>query len=180
MSAFLVPAFGQELIRNGDFEDSLAFWNVTYNNVQGTWGAATSAAYDSDPDNEVCVYKAYRYSTRACQTIDVSSTRLRFAGSARLQALVGTTSGYHAYAAVSLEYLDSADTVLGRTMVIKKTPNCTLQNTATQRLIPVAGSEWVDYELDVEREIESLPGVNPNDIAGISVVLETYGNGSTG
>ena len=180
MSVFLVSAFGQEFIQNGDFEDSLAFWDVTYNSPQGTWGAVVNPAYDPDPDYELCVYKNYRYSTTVSQTVDVPSAHLRFAGSAKLHAVVGTKINYYAYATINLEYRDSTDVLLGRTMIVKKTPYCTLESSSTQHLIVVTSGDWEDYEFHIDRELENLPDVDAADVRKITVVLEAYGTGATG
>jgi hypothetical protein len=171
---------GQEVIQNGGFEDSLSSWTVEYSSPYGSWEVSTGVEHQPDPDYELCVVKAYSYYARAVQTVDVPSTALLFSGEARLETTVGSASGYYAYATVTLEYKNASGIVLGRTMIIKATPNCTLETTTTCRLHVVDTTQWVGFEMLIDDELDSLPGVNRNDVACVSVVLEGWGNGRTG
>ncbi|MBN2537571.1 hypothetical protein JXB37_04785 [candidate division WOR-3 bacterium] len=173
-------AAAQELIRNGRFEDSLDYWTVEYNNAQGSWEVSAGPDYHPDPDNELYVMKSYQYYARARQAASVSSTELLFAGSARLAAMTGGTSGYYAYATLALEYQDAGGVLLGRTMFIHKAGSCTLATTPTQHVVEVDSGVWNDFELLVDAELDGLPGINRNDIARVAVVLESYGTGRTG
>ena len=173
-------ATGQELLRNGGFEDSLNYWTVEYNSSSGSWDVSTGVEHQPDPDHELYVMKAYRYYARVVQTVDVSSTALLFSGEARLETTVGSASGYYAYATVTLEYKNASGTVLGRTMIIKTTPNCTLETTPTCRLHVVDTTRWAGFEMLIDDELDSLPGINRSDVTCVSVILESWGNGRTG
>jgi hypothetical protein len=176
----LTPVQGQELVRNGDFEDSLRNWTVEYDTTAGFWQVLRSPDFDQDPDNEVLVYKGLMYHCRLSQTVNVPTTQLRFAGSSLFYTNVGANEGYYAYATIILQYEDASGTVLGRTMIVKKTPYCDLQNSSTQHLIEVTDETWHDYEFLVSTELDNLPGINPAQVRRITIVLEGYGNGTPG
>jgi len=180
MSALLVSAFGQELIQNGRFEDSLTSWTVEYDSPDGTWSVATGSEYQPDPDSEVNVSKTMKYYARAFQTVDVPTPELEFSFSSRLFASFAGGSGYYAYATVTLEYLNSSGGLLGRTLFVNKVGYCSLENTSIQHLIVAEDTTWQDYWLLVSDELENLPGLNPADLARARVVLEAYGNGASG
>ncbi len=176
----LAVGVGQELIQNGDFENSLTHWTVEHNNNQGTWQAITGPGYHPDPDYEAYVYKYDRYYTRITQTVDIPSTMVKFSGSARLYAEHLSGSGYYAYATLTVQYLNSSGTELGKTMFACKTANCTMGSTATRHVVAVTSPDWEDYEFVVAGELMHLPGVNPGNVARIAVCLESYGTGCTG
>ncbi len=180
ITVLLAAGIGQELIQNGDFEDSLNFWTVEFDNNQGTWAVTCSTSHHPDPDNEVLVYKYDRYYARIHQTVDVPNHNLRFSASAKLNAAHLSGTGYYAYSAVMLEYQNSGGTALGKTMIINKTANCNLQSTPTRHLIVVTSSDWEDYGFLLVDELANLSGVNPADIAKVSVHLESYGTGRSG
>ena len=177
---FLVIGFGQELLQNGDFEDSLDFWTVEQNNNQGSWAANCSTGHHPDPDMEAYVYKYDRYFARIKQTVDIPNTNLQFSASSRLYARHISGTGYYAYAAIILEYVNSHGGLLGRTMIIQKTPNCNLGNTSVLHLIVVSSTNWEDYDFIIADELANLPGVNPAEVAKITVNLESYGTGRSG
>lgn len=176
----LGTAVGQELIQNGRFEDSLDYWTLEFDNTQGSYEISAGPDYDPDPDNELYVMKAYKYYARARQTVSVTSTELLFAGSAKLSAMTGGTAGYLAYATMTLEYQDAGGALLGRTMFVHKAGDCSLATTSTQRVVEVDSGVWNDFELMVDEEMDQLTGINRNDVAKVSVVLEGYGTGATG
>ena len=180
LTIFLVTGLGQELLRNGDFEDSLNYWTPVVNNNQGTYSITRDTSYQSDSDYEVRVYKSMRYSAGLAQTVDLASSVVRFSGSAKLLATKGSTAGHYAYAAIILKYLNAGDTVLGRTMIVKKVGSYNPRNSPILYIIPVTSNDWEDYELILADEIARLSGVNPADVAKVSVCLECYGTGSTG
>lgn len=178
--ALTLLAPGQELIRNGDFEDGLEAWLEQFDNPQGTYEIAVDTIYHPDPDNEVRIYKYMRYFARLSQAVDIPGTDLLFSGSAQLRASKGSTSGYYAYAALILEYLDSDEQPLGRTMILNKVGTYDPQNTPTQSVHLVTSSDWEQYELALSDELARLTGISPADVTGINVILESYGTGASG
>jgi hypothetical protein len=175
-----VVTTGQELLQNGDFEDSLDYWTVESNNNEGSWSVTVGPAHHPDPDNEVYVHKYDRYHARIRQTADMPSLNVRFSASAKLNAAHLSGTGYYAYATVTLEYRNSSGGNLGRTMIIQKTPNCNLTNGPTQHLIVVTSADWEDYEFLLADELTNLSGVNPAEVARVTVWLESYGTGRSG
>jgi hypothetical protein len=174
-------AVGQELVQNGGFEDSLDCWTIEYLSPYGTWEVSAGPGHHPDPDYECYVSKDYGTYARARQTVDVSSCALLFTGSSKHQTIVGSASGYYAYATLTLEYRNSSGAVLGQTMFVQTTENCTLTNTATTHLITFDDTLWHDHEMLVDDEIATnLPGVDRGDVAKVSVALEANGNGRTG
>lgn len=174
---FAGEGFGQELILNGAFEDSLRYWSVGYENAQGQWSVACSTHFHPDSDSEVRVYKLNGYYVTAYQTVVIPTTNLRFSALAKLEAGIVVDESAFAYATVMLEYLDARDTVLGRTMIVKKSTLCTLANSATQHLINVTSNDWEQYQFLVSTELGNLPGIDPSQIDKIRVGLKSFGNG---
>ncbi len=104
LPVFLVIGFGQELIQNGDFEDSLRYWAVEVDSNQGNWAVNCSSGYHPDPDSEVCVHKHNRWYARIKQTAAIPSTDVDFSASAKLNAWHLAGSQNWAYSAIVLEY----------------------------------------------------------------------------
>ena len=124
-------ATAQNLLKNGDFEDSLKFWTQEQNNAQGEYEISRNTNHQPDADYEVYVYKYLQFYARIKQTVDIPScTDVRFHASARLLASTGGTTGYYAYATVSLDYLNSSGTALGRTMIVKVAGDTSFPNTS--------------------------------------------------
>ena len=170
----------QELVQNGDFESELDYWTEEVNNNQGSHSITRSTSYRPGPDYSVRVYKYMRYFARLYQVVDIPSTDVRFSGQARLIASKGTANGYYAYAALILDYRNSAGGSLGRTMILKKVGSYFPENTPTQHIVNVTSNEWEDYSFSIADELDNLTGVDPNEVAAISVILESYGTGATG
>ena len=180
LSVFLTTGFGQQLVRNGDFEDSLNYWTLEVNNNQGSYSVKCDTVYQPDPDYEVRVYKSMRYSALLKQTVDLPSTNVQFSASAKLIATKGSSASYYAYAALTLQYRNAADSVLGNTMIVKKIGNYNPVSDSGRHVINVTSSAWEDYSFLLADELESLPGINPADVARVTIYLQAYGNGSSG
>ena len=180
LTMFLVIGFGQELIQNGGFEDSLRYWTVEYDNNQGNWYVGRATNHHPDPDFEVYVQKYDRYYSRLKQAVNIPTTNVNFSASVKLYARHISGTGYYAYATLILQYQNSGGVQLGRTMIVQKTANCNLQSTPTQHLITVTSTDWEDYDFNIADELANLTGVNPALVAGITVHLQSYGTGRSG
>lgn len=177
-SALLTVCLGQELVRNGGFEDSLQYW--TRSNEGGTSTVTLDPNYDpSDPDLEVYLYQYYASYTRLDQTINVPGPLVRFSASAKLEATTAGGAGYYAIASIILQYLDSADNNLGSTMIYRAYAY-TPQNTSTQHVIQAPSTNWERYEFLLADELTNLPGIDPAKVAKINIRLEAAGNGRSG
>lgn len=173
--------YAANLIRNGRFEDGLAGWDLRVDSVEGSWVAMTSPEFEPDIDHEVLVEKLLRYSTTLSQTAALTTLDSRFAFRSRLYAyVVADTGEYHAYASVTLEYQDAGGSELGRTMILRKTAQSPITNTATRHLILAPDEAWQSYEFVVRDELANLPGVNPAEVARVAVRIEAYGTGVGG
>ena len=178
LAVLVVCATGSsiELILNGGFEDSLDNWTVEVDTTQPLWEVSVDSSYHEDPDNEVYVVKTNMWYARIRQTVDIPSVNLQFQVSTRMEA-VEVTLGTWAYGAVVLEYRDSDDSTLGRTMVVKRSTWCPLQNADTLHLIPVFGDTWGHYGFRVGDELQNLPNIDTLDVARISLYIDTYSIG---
>jgi hypothetical protein len=170
---------GADLVRNGTFEGNLQYWNVEYDSPDssGVWQVLIGTAYDPDPDKEVYIYKFNRNYARIRQTVTPTTLNAQFSASAKLLATELTGMGWWAYASVTIEYRGQFNVLLGRTMIIRKTPWCTIRDDSTRHLIVVTSDGWENYSFNLAEELLNLPGVNPNDIATIDLVLESVSIG---
>jgi hypothetical protein len=178
--AAALAALGQELVQNGRFEDSLAHWTLDVDSTEGSWLAASGPDHDLDPDCEAYVWKLLRYRTRLSQTVTLATTVTRFAARLRLSAYIASDTDYYAQAALVLDYLDADSSLLGSTLIVRKTSRSPLTNTPTRHLIEPPDEEWHDFEFVIADELANLPGVNSADVARIAVRLDAYGTGVGG
>ncbi len=162
------------LLTNGDFEDTLGTgWTSTifYPTLSDTIDRSTD--FDPDPDYEARV-KKYDYAfARLSQTVDIWTTDLEFSVDAKLYAHEYTsTAPYWATASIVLAYRTENGTLLGQTRICNNTPHCPYTNSSTfhMRLAPDPNN-WYAYSFNIADELESLPGVNPSNIAKIEVAL---------
>ena len=181
LSAFSIAAFGQELVRNGGFEDGLAHWTEEVNNDQGSYEITRCTTYRPDPGYALRIHKYMRYFARLSQVVETPSPdRILFSAAAKLIATKGATSGYYAYAAVILEYQDAAGSALGRTWLMKKVGDYDPQSSPTEHYIFTSSDIWEDYTFLLSDELANLSGVNPAEVARVGIYLESYGTGSSG
>lgn len=168
--------FNQQLIPNGNFEDSLNYWQISRGT--GTSDLNVSPYHHPDPDNEVYLYKYDADYIKIFQTIEIPHIYLNFSFSGKLLAQeLNPSAPYFAFSSLVLEYLDESENYLGRTMFIYKTPHCPLTNTSNQHLIEITDTLWNDYNLNIFEEFANLPGINPFAVKKIRVVLLDSTNG---
>lgn len=162
--------FNQQLILNGNFEDSLNYWQI--NRGYGTSELNVSPYHHPDPDKEVYLYKYDADYIRIFQIINIPHIYLNFSFSGKLLAReLNPSTNYFAFASLNLEYLDENDNYLGRTMFIYKTPHCPLISTPNQHLIEITDTLWNNYNLNIFEEFANLPGINPFAVRKIKIVL---------
>jgi hypothetical protein len=169
--------FNQQLILNGDFEDSLNYWQLLHGT--GYYDTVKVAPfYHPDPDNEVYLYKYDADYIKLFQTVNIPHIYLRFSFSGKLLAKeLNPSAPYWAFSSVILEYLDEEANYLGRTMFIYKTPHCSVANNERQHLIEITDTLWNDYQINLFEELANLPGINPFDVKKIRVALFDSTNG---
>lgn len=164
-----------ELIVNGNFEiDFNTGWVIDSLEGMTPYYDTVDRAIDFHPDGdyEVRVKKYDAAYIRLNQTVDVPTTDLDFAVSAKLFAVEYNPAGSaFAAAAVILSYLNGAGTVLGETRIAARTPHCPWTNGATLHIIDAPDTNWHSYAFNVDDELANLPGVNPQDIAEVKVAL---------
>jgi len=168
------------LLTNGDFEQTLdTAWTQTayYPTYLDTIDRATG--FHPDLDYEVRV-KKYDYAyARLSQTVDIWTTDLEFSVDAKLYAYEYTsTASYWATASIVLAYRNVNGGLLGQTRICYNTPHCPYTNSSTfhMRLAPDPNN-WYTYSFNINDELDSLPGVNPADVAKIEVALYDTTNG---
>jgi len=156
---------------NGDFEQDL---NVGWVQLMSGGGTTIlrSTTYDPDPDYEVYVYKASGTTGYAhlSQTASIPTCNIDLSFKAKLYAW-DNYSGAWAGAAVVIEYLNSADAVLGETRVCQWSYDCPWTNAADCHIIQVADSLWHDYSYNVLDELVYVPAVDPDAVAKIKITL---------
>lgn len=180
LSVFAFAAFGQELVLNGGFENGFEHWSEEVDNNQGSYEVTRCTTYRPDPGYAARVYKYMRYYARLVQEVSLPGVNAWFSADAKLLAAKGATSGYYAYAALIIEYLNAGGTTLGRTALMRKVGDYNPQNSPTEHYIFVTGDDWEGRGLSVAEELGRLHGINPADVAGVRVVLDAYGTGSSG
>lgn len=174
----LSGAVGQELIGNGDFENGTDSWIQEQSSSGGTYSITCDTSYQPDSDYEVRIYKTMAAYARLRQTVELPGTNVRFLASVKAAVSTGTKNRM-AYAGVVLEYRNSSNTLLGKTMVIKKIGSGAPQSGPTQHVIDVTSDDWEDHGFILADELENLTGVNPDSIARVNLYVQAYGNGST-
>jgi len=161
---------GEELLTNGGFEEPL---NVGWTRIQSGSNIIIdrNTGYNPDPDYEAYCYKgdgsgyAKLYQTVTIPTLDLTfQAQLRF---------ITYASGGTAWAGAALviSYRNSGNTVLGQTRICNKTTYCPWQNTSTLHLIIAPIGSWNHFEFKILDELKNLPGVDPSQVAKISVAL---------
>jgi len=180
VTVFLVSGFGQELVKNGGFEDGLSFWVQEANNSAGTYTITRDTAYQPDSDYEVKIYKNLRYFARIVQTVELPGTNVQFSASAKLLATTANASSYNAHASVTLQYQDRGGASLGKTIIVKRVGNYNPVSDSFQHVINVTSNGWEDYDFLLADELENLPGVDPEQVAKVTISLNGHGNGIGG
>jgi len=167
----------QELITNGAFEQE---WSIGWSGDSSYWypilGDTIDRAADfhPDPDYEVRVKKYDHDYAKVYQTVTVPLIDyLTFHVYAKFYAIeFNPLAPQWAAASIVLSYLNNNDSLLGETRICYKTPHCPWTNSPTFHMIEVTDTiNWSDYSFNIDDELVNLPGINPSDIAKITVAL---------
>ena len=180
LTVFALAASGQELVRNGDFENGFTHWEQDLINNQGSYEITRSTGYRPGPDYSARVYKYMRYYARLQQIVELPSTDVRFSVDAKLLASKGPTSGYYANAAIILEYMNAGHSIIGHTAILKSVGNFNPGSFPNQRYQYITSNDWETYEFDLNDELARLTGINPAHVTAIRLAIEAYGTGATG
>ncbi|HEX7320479.1 MAG TPA: hypothetical protein VF399_09015 [bacterium] len=174
MCAILLAfSYSSVLLTNGNFEQDLTVgWTAV-----SSWAYDSinrGATYESDPDYEVLVLKDSIYCggmTKLDQTVDIPTTDLTFSVKAMFHAYENMADELlWAGAAVDINYLDAAGTVLGKTRINRMTDHCPWTSSSTLHLINAVNENWNTYSFNISAELANLPGVSPTQVKKISVV----------
>lgn len=166
---------GQELLVNGGFEQSLSTGWVTQQGGVGMVTIDRSTGFHPDSDYEArdSLFDGPGWG-RLSQTVTVPCAALNLSFTANMQ-IVGSSPTCWAVAAVCVEYRNSASVVLGETRFYKHDSYCTWTSTPTLHLIDVTSYNWERYTLNIADELSAnLPGVNPTQVAKVTVSLYSY------
>jgi hypothetical protein len=178
MLALLLPLFcaaqagALELLTNGDFEEPLSpAWEEM---ISGTTASITRAQhYDPDADYEVYLYKwTGNGEARLSQTVAIPGLDVEFSATAKLFATA--TSSAWAGAALLISYLDASDVVLGETCICARSIYCPWTSSPTFHVIDAVPSQWTEYQVKIDEELENLPGVEASRIRQLRITLHVY------
>ncbi len=162
--------FAGQFVNNGDFEQPLTTgWTQATSGSGFVINRATN--YDPDPDYEAQVFKSTGTGyAKLYQSAAIPTTDLEF--SANLKLIAATTSSTcWAGTALIIGYLNPSGSLLGETMICRRTAACPWQNTSTRHLIDAVDTLWHNYAFNINSELANLPGVNPASIAKIEIAL---------
>jgi hypothetical protein len=164
-------AVAAEFLINGDFERTLTTgWSAAHGS--GTYTIDADSFYEPDRDNEAYVQKYDADFARLEQAAPVPGSNLFFGYSVRLQAIAyNPETPYWAAAALVLYYQDDSGHVLGETRLAATTANCPWFSDSVVHVISVPDTNWNRGTIDLRQELDSLPGVNPDSIRRIAVVV---------
>jgi hypothetical protein len=166
-------AVGSNYVENGDFEQAFTVGWTEYS--PGSYGYFTrGTTYDPDPNYEAY---GYRYGSgglgsgydKLYQKFDIPITNLDFSANVKLDAWDSGTSW--AGAALSIYYHNVNDAVIGVTRICRISAGCPWTNTSTQHLIYASDTNWHSYSFNLEDELGNLSGVDPEDVAAITIAL---------
>lgn len=170
-------SFASNFVTNGDFEQPVSVGWTEYS--PGSYGyIARSTSYNPDPDYEVCVRRqgsgglgsGYDWLT---QTIEppIPILECDFSATVKLNATESGNGSNWAGAALCLNYLDATDVLLGTTRICRYSPGTPWSNSSTQHLIIAPNANWNNYSFDIIDELQNLPGVDPSEVAKLTVTL---------
>ncbi|MGB9722088.1 MAG: hypothetical protein ACPL28_11505 [bacterium] len=168
--------FAGNFVFNGNFEDSVNYWNPY---AQGeTYTITTDKIYEEDPDSEVCVGRLDKLETAIHQTFYVPELILDFSFKAKLYAKSYDTLHPHpAISSIILSYLDIDENILGETRIFRYAESLYWNPSPILHLIEISDTNWFNYTLNIADELYNLPGINPTDIAKLRIILyaRSYG-----
>jgi len=171
-------AVAANLVYNGDFElpaDS-GWKRLAWGDFADTGNCRLrrTHAFYPDRDYELMLHKMLHQGLQLTQRLPVASLDLGFGLSARLTAKTERESLFAA-ASIGLQFLGSDDSVLGETRVYSATSGCDWRSGPTLRLVRAPDSlSWRRYRLDVPDELARLPGVVPDSVRALRVVVQSF------
>ncbi len=158
----LLPDSGWKQLAWGDFADT------------GNCRVRRTHAFHPDRDYELMLHKMLHQGLLLSQRLEFEDLDLGFALSARLTSKTERESLFAA-ASVGLQFLGSGDSVLGETRVYSATAGCDWRSGPALHLVRAPDSlSWYDYRLDVPDELASLPGVVPESVRALRVVVQAF------
>ncbi|MCX7995580.1 MAG: hypothetical protein N3A65_07410 [candidate division WOR-3 bacterium] len=164
-------------IFNGNFEDSLNFWNCYAHGE--TYTIHTDKMYEiEDSDSEVYVGKLDKMLTAVSQTCYIPGLELTFSFKAKLFAKSYDTLHPHpAIASLILSYLDIDENILGETRIFYYAESLYWQPSPNLHLIEISDTNWFCDTINILDELQNLPGINPSDISKLRIILysRSYG-----
>jgi len=170
MVATVAGASSLELVANGDFElPQTTGWSQ---NIAGSSLFITrSTTYDPDADYEVKTSSSNGHgNARLWQQVTIPSTDVYIG--ARLKGLAYDGGGAWCASGLILTYLDVNGAPLGKTAIAATSSICPWTEDDTFHIIPLTTS-WVDYGFMLDDELANLPGIDPDDVRELEVMLLT-------
>jgi uncharacterized protein (DUF779 family) len=179
--AAVVPAAATEYLVNGNFEQPIDVgWDTVALNLAGvdtfTWSDTLG---QPTPGYAVAVHKCLASYASLSQTVDVPDANLALTFDGRFSIGGGSSTCWPA-AAMIVHYSDASGTSLGNTCIYLHNQYCAWASSDTQSLIDVTTPDtWSPYSLNIRTELANhLPGINPANVAKITVDIYAYDNGT--
>jgi hypothetical protein len=176
------PATADEFLINGDFEQPLDVgWTDTVESSAGTFAFERADTFGQPTPGfaaKVTKYLARYASLR--QTVDVSNVDLAVSFDARLK-ISGGSSTCWPVASLWIRYADASGVELGNTRICRSSVYSTWTSSDTVHLIEITDTTgaWHNYTVHLKQELtDNLPGINPSDVAKVTVDLFAYDNGT--
>jgi hypothetical protein len=173
--AFASAMTAGDLMINGNFEQDLSIgWMQSSIGYYITIDRATT--YEPDADYEVQVFKDVGSgSALLYQAVDLQGmplSQLQFSCKSKLYAYDNNADTLcYAAAAVIIQYLNQAGTMLGETRICQFTAPCDWASTSTVHLMTVADSLWHSYSFNIATELANLPGVSPSNVKKLKIAM---------
>jgi len=159
----------REFVVNGCFEEELS---IGWNESMTLPGAVVERRTDLDPDEDYELHIQLTGSegiTRLFQRWEIACTGMQF--SAKLRCSTDGTGGAWTAAGVVLRYLDCQMAELGESAIVSKSRDCPWADSPTFHLIEISKIDWGVYAFDLDDELLNLPGIDPEQIAFLDVML---------
>jgi hypothetical protein len=185
-SAFLLflagPVTADEFLVNGSFEQAFDVgWTDTVESSAGTFAFERADTFGQPTPGfaaKVTKYLAKYASLR--QTVDVPNLELSLSFDGRFK-ISGGSSTCWPVASLWIRYADANGLELGNTRICRSSVYSTWANSDTVHLIEIGDTTgaWHNYSINLKEELTAnLPGVNPSDVAKVTVDLFAYDNGT--
>jgi len=167
------PAAHDTLV-NGSFNQPVANgWRQEANDYVGIHAISLLKDGGVQVKKEMC--------GRAAIVQDVKLPRLDVNFSTRAQfSAQATTTGYYAYSALVLGFLDQDGKNLGETRVYASAGTLPWKGSGTLHLIPVKdAATWADTKLNLADELKTnLKGVGAARVKALRITFESFGSGT--